>query len=282
MIATQTMIRETLTQAFPFSVDKFPLSGPDGMNTPHYGLFRSDTSDNVGNAVRAGYTPHTLDDVATLAEAAGIAFGEDSLPRIRCHWRNGHYVTIAPSDEFRQSIFGTADNIFPRFIVSAGYGGTAFSASLGLYRDCCRNLAMLQPAGERVNAKIRHTHSLRPRLAELVRTFQRLAGKWSDVAETARHLDTVEVDLLSFVSEVLGSNRNDAVSRRIYRERQLTDRPLGSLATVTAWEAYNGVQGYVQHETRRRGRPSDMERALAALSDPAVNRAMQHAIALAS
>ena len=277
MIATQSLIRDTLTQAFPFTVDKFPLSGPDGLTTPHYGLFRSDTTDNVSNAVRAGYTPHSIDDVATLAEAASVAFGE-STPRIRCHWRNGHHVTIAPSDEFRQNIFGTRDNVFPRFIVSAGYGGTAFSASLGLYRDCCRNLAILEPAGERVSAKIRHTHSLRPRIAELVATFQRLAGKWAGVAETARKLDSVEVDLLAFVSEVLGKDV-PAVGRRIYRERQLTGRPLGNLSTATAWEAFNGVQGYVQHERRRRGRLSDIDRALTALDDPAVHKAMQLALA---
>lgn len=295
-IEQQTMIRETLVEAFPFTVDKFPLSGPDGMQTPHYGLFRSDTSTNVGNAVGSGYTPHTLDDVATLTEAALAGFGSgNASPRMHCHWRDGHHVTIAPSDEHRQAIYGTKDNIFPRFIVSAGYGGTAFSASLGLYRDCCRNLAMLEPAGEHVSTKIRHTHSLRPRIAELVATFQRLAGKWSGIVDTARRLDDVEIELADFVSEVFplandasrrsntnARNRTNAIARRIYRERQATDRPLGNLVHTTAWEAFNGVQGYVQHDMRRRGRPTDIDRAITALDDVAVTRAMQHALALAS
>lgn len=291
-----TTLTETLTRAFPFSVDKFPLSGPGGMRTDHYGLFRSDSAENIGNAVRGSYQPHTLDDVAVLAEAAMAAFEDGvSSPQINCHWRDGHHVTIAPSDHHRQSIFGAQDNIFPRFLVSAGYGGTAFSASLGLYRDCCRNLAMLQPAGERVSVKIRHTHSLRPRIAELVATFQGLASKWEGIAATARRMSESHVDLTHFVrmvypvdestrgrSRTIAENRAAAIASRIYRERQATGRPMGDVRAATAWEAFNGVQGYVQHDAPRKGRPSALDRSITALSDPAVDRAMQYAITLAS
>ena len=33
---------ENIRETFNFSIEKFPLSGPDGMKTPFYGLFRSD------------------------------------------------------------------------------------------------------------------------------------------------------------------------------------------------------------------------------------------------
>lgn len=295
-ISTQDTIRTTLAEAFPFSVDKFPLFGPDNIHTPHYGLFRSDTAENIGNAVKKGYQPHTLDDVATLAEAALSGFDTTTTePVIRCHWQAGHNVIIAPSDNHRQAIYGSQDNIFPRFIVRAGYGGTCFGASLGLYRDCCRNLAMLKTAGESVSVKIRHTHSLRPRLSDLVCTFQRLASKWQGVVETARRLEATEIDLREFIrtvypqtqstsrrSQTIDSNRANAIARRISRERQATGRPNATISRVTAWEAYNGVQGYVQHEATRKNRPSAISRAMSAMADPAVSRAMQHALTLAS
>ncbi len=293
---TQATIAQTLAAAFPFSVDKFPLSGPDGMGTPHYGLFRSDTAENIGNAVRSSYQPHTLDDVAVLAEAALVGFDDTGdTPQIACHWRDGHHVTIAPSNRHRQSIYGSRDNIFPRFIVSAGYGGTAFSASLGLYRDCCRNLAMLEPAGERISVKIRHTHSLRPRIEELVTTFQGLATKWAGIVATARRMDQSLIDLSHFIrtvypieestrgrSRTMAENRASAIVRRILRERQATGRPLGHVQTATAWEAFNGVQGYVQHDARRKGRPTDVDRSITALADAAVQRGMQYSLTLAS
>ena len=45
IIMTQTTltVAETVAEKFNFSVDKFRLSGPDNMNTPFFGLFRSDT-----------------------------------------------------------------------------------------------------------------------------------------------------------------------------------------------------------------------------------------------
>ena len=57
---------------FDFNVDKFPLSGPDGLTTPWYALFRSDTSEGVGNgSVTSRYVPHQTDDVLALVDAAG-------------------------------------------------------------------------------------------------------------------------------------------------------------------------------------------------------------------
>jgi len=294
----QDSIRETLNKAYPFSVDKFPLFGPEYAKTSHYGLFRDDTAQCIGSAVGKGYQPHTLDDIATLAEAAMQGFladnyGDDGA-KLNCHWAKGHHVTISPSDSHRQSIFGTKDNIFPRFIVHAGYGGKAFSASLGLYRDCCTNLAELTPAGESVSIKIRHTHSLRPRLEDLVSSFRNLASKWTSIVVTARQLEATEIDLQDFIREVypqsltnthrantMQHNRAYRIVQRIMSERLKTgrDNP-NNLKTATAWEAYNGVQGYVQHTSTRRGRPTHHDRAILALGDTNVKRAMQHALAL--
>ena len=48
MTTVSTSAADQVRSAFDFTVDKFPLSGPDGMRTPWYAMFRSDTSEVVG------------------------------------------------------------------------------------------------------------------------------------------------------------------------------------------------------------------------------------------
>jgi hypothetical protein len=48
---------------------------------------------------------------------------------------------------------------------------------------------------------------------------------------------------------------------------------MGTGWEVSAWEAYNAIQGYVQHDASRRGNPSDIDRVILAAADPAVLRA---------
>ena len=63
----------TVADKFSFSVDKFPLYGPDNMATPHFGLFKSDTMECVGKTVSARYVPHTTEDILAITEAAAEA-----------------------------------------------------------------------------------------------------------------------------------------------------------------------------------------------------------------
>lgn len=292
MITTTTTIADSIRAAFPFSVDKLPLSGPEGLRTPHYGLFRDDTGDCVGVACKRGYEPHTVDDVSALAEAAESAF--DGSAVVKCLFRDGHYVTVAPSAEHRRSIFGTRDNIFPRLIVRAGYDGRAFRAELGFFRDACRNLAIVRPAGATVSSCIKHTHHLRERIADLRQTFARLARGWDGVADTARRLDATQTDLAEFIRSVYPiaddatrrtrdafHRRTDKIVRRIMRERIETGRDTSAIGRVSLWEALNGIQGYVQHDHNRHGRPDEITRAIIALDDIAVQRATELALSLA-
>jgi hypothetical protein len=126
---TTSLVSDAVRAAFPFTVDKLPLGGPDGLRTPHYGLFRSDNAACVGVAVRKGYEPHTTDDVCALVEAATSAFPGEA--RAVCSFIDGHYVAVEPSADYRRSIFGTADNIWPRLWIRAGYDGRAFKAQHG-------------------------------------------------------------------------------------------------------------------------------------------------------
>ena len=115
---------DKVKEVFDFSVDKFPLSGPDGMATPWYGLFRSDTGTVVGQGSKTDrYQPHQTDDVLALVEAAQEAFETDV--KVDCHFRDGHYVSIAPTDGHRRSIYERDRNgtntIFHRIFISPGY-----------------------------------------------------------------------------------------------------------------------------------------------------------------
>ena len=133
---------------FNFDVEKYPLSavmGTEVLPTDQYGLFRSDTGYLNGvKSVSPRYVPHTTDDVCALVDAAGEAFDGE----IACdtHFRNGHYVSIAPTAEQRRSIFKDrdTDNVWPRVMINAGYDGKAFTATMGYFRDACSNLAMMR------------------------------------------------------------------------------------------------------------------------------------------
>jgi hypothetical protein len=293
---TTSSIADKIAAAFPFSVDKLPLVGPEGLRTPHYGLFRGDSGDCIGIACKQGYVPHTTDDIVALAQAASGAFSGEC--DVRCHFNDGHFVTIIPPVEHRRAIFGTQDNIFPRMIIRAGYDGRAFRGELGFFRDCCRNMAIVRPVGARVSDVIRHTHHLPERLEELQRIFTRLAAGWDGIAATALRLEATEIDLADFLRQVYpltedatrrtrnGHDRRvERIIRRVARERLATGRPelktFGRTFMVSAWEALNGVQGYVQHDMPRHGRPGDMQRAILALEDAAVGRATELALSLA-
>lgn len=290
-------ISARVAAAFDFTVDKFPLAGPDGLRTPWYGLFRSDNNQVVGNgSVTSRYVPHQTEDVLALVDAASEAF--EGVANVDTYFRDGHYVTIQPTREQRQAIFGTADNIFPRVIIRAGYDGKAFNAAMGYYRDACRNLAIMREVrGTAVS--IRHTSGLRSRMDSLIQSFSLLRDSWSDLAATAVRLESTRVNLADFLREVYGEpevdsgraatihrNRTEAIFNRVMDERNRTGR--GAMPTdfrISGWEAFNAVQGFVQHESTRKSSArgaaaTGFGRIIAAANDAAVQRAERAAMQL--
>lgn len=287
-------VSSSVRAAFDFSVDKFPLAGPDGMSTPWYGLFRSDTSEVVGTgSVTSRYVPHQTDDVCALVDAAAEAF--DGEVDCKTYFRHGHYVAIAPTKEQRVSIYGTADNVFPRIMVRAGYDGKAFHASMGYWRDLCSNLHIMRRVSG-TTVSIRHTSGLRSKMDDLIQTFQVLKQSWGTLTDLILTLQNREVSMVSFLDQVYGQpapdataaavtihkNRTEAIFQRLYRERMLTGRPdMGNDFRVSAWEAFNAIQGYVQHDARTKaGFKGEFARILRSGNDPAVAKAENLAMAL--
>ena len=292
MSVVSDSVVDTVKSKFDFTVDKFPLSGPDGLKTPLYGLFRSDTMNYVGKPCSKHYVAHQSDDVMALVESAGEAF--EGVGDVQCHFRDGHYVSIAPSLDQRRAIYGTSDNIFPRFIVNAGYDGRAFSAIMGFYRDACSNLAMMRQV-EGTSVSIRHGSGLREKMDDLIQTFSVLRESWATLGDVIAELQTREVRMAEFLDEVYGQpnedskraitvhkNRTRSIWTRLNRERFMTQRPTMQDDRVSAWEAFNAVQGYVQHDATRKGSPSDFARIIQASNDSAVKKAESLALATLS
>ena len=292
MSSVSNSVSDQIRSTFNFTVDKFPLSGPDGMSTPLYGLFRSDTSTLVGSkSVTARYVPHTTDDVVALSEAADTAFDGDI--DVRCHFRNGHYVDVKPNRADRLAVYGTQDNIWPRVMIRAGYDGESFRASLGYFRDACQNLAMMSMVSG-TSVSIRHTSGLRGRMDELIATFNTLKNSWSNLTDVVQDMQSREVVLSDFLNELypqpeqaegravtVHRNRTESIVRRVMRERLTTNRPaMGQDFRISAWEAYNAVQGFVQHDAQaRKGFTGEFDRIIRAANDQTVRKAERLALA---
>jgi len=283
LLAPADVVRET----FNFSVDKFPLSF-DGHKTPYYGLFRSDNNECL-NSVTDRYYAHTTDDVVALVEAAQEAFDGDCS--VNCWWNKGHHVIVQPTREYRKAIFGTRDNVFPRMMINAGYNDTTVAGSLGMWRDACDNLSIPRSISA-ATTSIRHTASLRPRMNELIAVFSQLRDSWKSVTEVVAQMQDREVNLNTFLAEVYPTpepdskravtNHRDTITeifRRLSDERFRTGRP--SLTAVNGWkvsafEAYQSVQGYVQHVQYKNKNEND--RILSAASSKSVLLAEQLAV----
>jgi hypothetical protein len=287
---------DQVAAAFDFTVDKFPLSGPDGMRTPWYAMFRSDSSEVVGEgSVTDRYTPHQTEDVVALVDACESVFDEAS--QVKTHFRNGHYVSIAPSDDYRRSIYGSNDNIFPRLIIRGGYDRSAFNVTLGIYRDACSNLAMLRSVSETYQS-IRHTSGLRFAMDELIGQFQSLKDGWQTLENLVHGMQAAPVQMVDFLNAVypepaadagqrgvtIHKNRTEKIFKRLQRERIKTGRPaIGSGFEVSAWEAYNAVQGFNQWDApRREGFKGEFDRILKASDNKAVRTAETLALAAAA
>ncbi len=300
-------ISASVREAFSFDVEKYPLSavmGTEILPTDQYGLFRSDTGYLKGvKSVSPRYVPHTTDDVCALVDAAGEAF--DGEIACKTHFRNGHYVSIQPTNAQRLAIYKDADtdNVFPRIVINAGYDGKAFSATMGYFRDACSNLAMMRMV-EGTNVSIRHTSGLRGHMNELIATFNTLKDSWGNLTNIIQRLESTDVRMTDFLNEIYGQptaeqlalaatgqavravtthqNRTEAIWKRLNRERNLTGRPQLT-NTVSAWEAYNAVQGFVQHDAQaKEGFKGEFDRILRASNSKEVRAAEKLALELSA
>jgi hypothetical protein len=288
-------IAATLRKSFDFTVDRFPLSGPDGLRTPWYGLFRSDTGEPVGSGtVDGNYTPHTKDDVIALVESASTAFGRTA--HIKCAFSGGHFVIAEPMVEHRLQVHdngrGGGDAIWLRLFISAPYGAAgSFQASVGFYRDVCRNLARMRTVPG-VSVQVAQVIPLRRSMGELIESFSVLRSGWENLSNAVMRMATRRVHWGEFISAVyegdieepgtpksLHSTRLEQITQRLEFDRGRTGQGgIGPDGMVSAWDAFNAVQWYAQHAIARPGNPTDVDRIMLALDDQSVLRAEELAV----
>jgi len=333
VVSEDWTIGDRINAAFPFDVEPRPLltRNPslapvvvDGVlrsgimsKTGLYGLFRTDNHEMVSrSSVTAAYHVHTKDDVIALVEAAGSTFNKDQFD-ILCDFHNGHRVVIQPGIEYRKSIFGTEDNVFPRIVIDAGYDGRSFKALMGYWRDLCRNMAMIGSV-DSCCVKIRHLKSLQPRMDELIGSMQNLWQGWGNLTASLQQMERNTVQLADFLRKVYGwqpgeegpsrtsyNNRHDLVVKTIRQEARLAGRPevpvvpvvacnqerwhsagSGGSVEVTGYQAFQGVQGYAQHHSHRQGMSGvegtalDIRRAVLAFGSKHVAKAERLALGM--
>ena len=138
-ITTTGEIHDIIFNEFPQEVEKIQLQNR-GKDSQFFSLNYGDQELPV--SVKKGYVPHTRENIVTLVDAAKEAFG--GKVKIATQFRNGHYVSIQPTDEYRRSVFGGegGDTINPRLIIQAICGGGGYLGSMGWYRDVCNNLTL--------------------------------------------------------------------------------------------------------------------------------------------
>lgn len=288
MNAMSSSISDRIDNYYP-DVALDQLYGPDMQATPHYGLRRLDTGKYFGPAVKSNFCMHTKDDVRAIFEAVEPIFGD--VADVELGWYDGHFMSLQPSKEY--CIEATLnDTVFPRVIVSAQYG-RVFTATLGMYRSVCTNLSIFRSMSE-FTVKLRHTSSLRSRMNDLIEDFHILAKGKDHLEHTIHQMVNRDVQLAAFLADIyptpaesasdraksMHERRIGKIIRRIQNERVSLGQRKTDLQVVTGWEAYNAVQGYIQHDARRRGNPGTFDRAIKALSDPRVAQAQHLALTM--
>lgn len=290
-------IVDQIKQKFPSSVKKVPLmvadpEFPRSIDTGMYGLYAYDYQSNsyvqcCPHSVSKKYRPHQLSDIIAMVESVSSVWGDVVLDK--CRWRYGHHLSLTPSLEERKEI-KAGDGIFPRIIIDAPYDGV-FRASIGFYRDLCKNMAMMGSV-QSTSVTIRHTARLDEHMQELIGKFSNLKLAWSSVLSACHEMENKTVSLRDVLESALGprpveegrslnswvkkaSKIQEIAARETYQltgESYRTDQ-------LTGWIAFNAVQGYMQHHTRRQGQPTADARAFMAMNDDVVRRVESYILA---
>jgi hypothetical protein len=281
---------DKVVQAFDHDVQKFPVSGPDNMQTGYHGLFDKNGKVVGTRSVTDDYYVHTCDDIVELATAAINTF--NGVADVKCSFNHGHRLIIEPPEDVRKAVYGTQDNIFGRLVINAPYVSGAVDATFGLWRDMCSNLAMLRML-EGTTTKIRHTKSLDWKMDNLKAEFANLSNGWNEISDAVDTMEDNRVILKDFLDSVYGGLKADADARaikahekrtelitlRLLKEHQQAGRPaIGSNFEVSGWQAFNAVQGHQQHKSIKRGNPTADDRIWKSFDDKLIRKAERLAL----
>lgn len=296
-IAFANNVEEKIRSTFGETM-KLPLMGPDNMPTPHYGICRTDIEGPEAwfpRTMKRGYQEHTLDDVVDICRIAAEGFGlKDDQIKVDCCWgKNGHRVSIAPTNEHRRTLARGEDSLWPRFVLRADFG-FKFIASAGMFRDACSNLQMMRKV-QGTTVSLRHTGGFRDHFDSTVDEFRTLAAKYDNIVEAANKLNERRVDTAEFLAQMFPPPAEASTESKISRHKkhigQMIDRlqreqlKTGvevSARRATPWQLANMVTGFIQHDKTRVGKPNAAERAFMALDDKTCDKAWDLAFTMSA
>jgi hypothetical protein len=189
-------------------------------------------------------------------------------------------------------------------MLRGGFDGKGFKATMGYWRDLCLNMSMLETV-ESTSVSIRHSSNLRGQMDELIHSFEGLKDGWENLTAVAERMQSRTVNRLDYVREVFADrmptdeqlaqlainpnakiralkvwdNMLRAMQNRLDSESKRSNRAVGR-QEISAWEAFNMVQGYIQHDAQAKtGFKDQFSRILRAANDKHVKRAAQIAMA---
>jgi hypothetical protein len=128
---------------------------------------------------------------------------------------------------------------------------------------------------------------LLPGIGKLTETFEKLGESWEKVSKYALAMEKKSVKLSSLLTEVFGEpeketgrgatihkNRTELIVNRVLLERSLSNREQINVneGEISLWEAYNAVQGYIQHDSCRHGNQTEMSRIVSSFSSIHLNK----------
>ena len=283
---------EAQFEKFPKQIIKRQLFGPSGEETGVFGLFDENGNFIGRSSVTDRYVAHQFDEHVRpiLHSVLGLPGFENAT--LKAEWKEGHYVQIKPSDDYRREVF-KGDSIWPQLDLWFGLGGLPARGRLPMKRDACDNLQMVRNSSE-ISFSIKHTKSLETRVARIQDQFHAIVANWDSVVDHCREMHAKRINLKDLLAEMFPApqgdakravtNHNDkinAIWARITRESYKLNLETPSLASpmTTGWMAYNAIQGYRQHTASRKGERGmsqdrkEFERSVSVLDDSTVQRA---------
>lgn len=285
-------VENHLDMVFNFEVRKRVLYDGDMRETPHYGLEKTDTRTFLPHTFKEGYVPHTLDHVKNLVRAYHAAVG--GVGWVQCTWDNAHVVILRPPKGHSVVINGYT--VEPTMMLRAGYDATAVVSRLGLFNYLCMNGLFNLDRDKSMTTSINHNAMMEGRIEDLVKSIEDLSHRVQDALDTVRTAAQTEVSMADFIRKVYPLNpdaskrtiqnyedRVEMIIMRLIRERAARglDTPdcFGGNFMASAFEAYNAVQGYEQHDARRKGVKNSTDRMVRAVDNRAVRKAASLAFA---
>lgn len=266
-IVETSSVREAIKEAYPFTVDKFPLSGPDGMKTDIYGLFRyvDGKCEFVGNkSVKKRYVPHTVNHVADVCQAASHAMGGSVA--LKTDFHHGHIVTMTPEMSEMKRL-NSIEQLTPIMMLKASYDGKSILMSMGLYNPLCKNQELFESVKE-CNVNIRHNSTIDFKMENLIKKLSVLRQSWGTLDAMIDHMNGKQTHIDDFIKELfpekeskrgktIAENRKTEIKERLRSEQGKTGEAIGEYATN--WRLFNAIQGYFQHDVTRNKGTSEIE-----------------------